>query len=95
MGRHVLLIEDEASIAEAIRFILGRDGWQVTVLADGLAAEAALADLRPDIVILDLMLPGRSGLEIVVALRADPAHAGLPVLIRTDLGMGRGGAQEE
>jgi DNA-binding response OmpR family regulator len=95
MGRQVLLIEDEASIAEAIRFILTRDGFSVRVLTDGLAAEAALAEGRPDILIVDLMLPGRSGLEIVAALRADPRLADLPVMMLTARGQGRDRAAAE
>ena len=86
---HVLLIEDEPNIAEAIRFILTRDGWSVSTLDDGAAAVAAVHDQRPDIVILDLMLPGLSGLEIVETLRADPATQSLPVLMLTAKGAGR------
>lgn len=89
MASHVLLIEDEPNIAEAIRFILSRDGWQVSMRADGLgAAEAVRAD-RPDLVILDLMLPGCSGLEVVQAIRADPVTEGVPVLMLTAKGQGR------
>lgn len=86
---HVLLIEDEPNIAEAIRFILTRDGWSVSTLQDGAAAVAAVHDQKPDIVILDLMLPGLSGLEIVETLRADPATHSLPVLMLTAKGAGR------
>lgn len=79
--RHVLLIEDEPHIAEAIQFILRRAGWRVTVWADGTRALGAIALDRPDVVVLDLMLPGRSGLEILSDLRANPALSGLPVLM--------------
>jgi DNA-binding response OmpR family regulator len=89
MAQHVLLIEDEPNIAEAISFILGRDGWTVTALTDGLGAEAAVRSARPDLVILDLMLPGRSGLDILAALRSDPETAGLPVMMLTAKGQGR------
>ena len=87
--RSVLLIEDEPHIAEAIRFILGRAGWAVSVLADGGQALARIGAERPDAVILDLMLPGRSGLEILSELRADPALAELPVMMLTARGQGR------
>ena len=86
---HVLLIEDEPNIAEAIRFILTRDGWSVSTLDDGAAAVAAVHAQRPDIVLLALMLPGRSGLELGESLRADPATHGLPVLMLTAKGAGR------
>lgn len=87
--RQVLLIEDEPHIAEAIRFLLGRDGWAVTVLADGIEGLAAVRDRLPDLVILDLMLPGLSGLEILKALRGDPATAATPVMMLTAKGQGR------
>ena len=89
MTKQVLLIEDEVNIAEAIRFILSRDGWQIEVLADGSAAEAAIARLRPDMLILDLMLPGKTGLQILTELRANPAFVNLPVLMLTAKGQGR------
>lgn len=95
MGQHVLLIEDEPNIIEAIRFILMRDGWTVSTLSNGAEAEAQIRAGRPDVVILDVMLPGRSGYEILDALRADPATAGLPVLMLTARGQGRDRAEAE
>ena len=89
IGRTLLLIEDEANIAEAIRFILSRDGWDVRLHADGADAMAKLRALRPDVVILDLMLPGRSGLEILAEMRADPDLAQTPVLMLTARGQER------
>lgn len=89
MAGRVLLIEDEPNIAEAIRFVLSRDGWDVTTLADGAEAMAVVGRVRPDIVILDLMLPGLSGLEILEAIRRDPATVALPVLMLTAKGLGR------
>lgn len=89
MAQTVLLIEDEPNIAEAIRFVLARDGWTVSVLSDGAAALAEVARLQPDLVILDLMLPGMSGLEIVSLLRADPVTLDLPVMMLTAKGLGR------
>lgn len=89
MGRHVLLIEDEPNIAEAIRFILARDGWQVSTHANGADAVAQVTALAPDVVILDVMLPGLSGLEVLGQLRALPELAGLRVLVLTAKGQGR------
>lgn len=89
MSQHVLLIEDEPNIAEAIRFLLTRDGWQVSHLTDGADAVARVRALRPDLVILDHMLPGLSGLEILAGLRADPDLAGLKVLMLTARGQVR------
>lgn len=89
MSGRVLLIEDEPNIAEAIRYILSRDGWEVMVEENGAQALPRVADVKPDLVILDLMLPGMSGLEILSSLRADPATEALRVLMLTAKGQGR------
>lgn len=89
MASHVLLIEDEPNVAEAIRFILSRDGWRVSTQGDGLGAAERVRAERPDLVILDLMLPGCSGLEVVEAIRADPETGATPVLMLTAKGQGR------
>ena len=86
MGGKVLLIEDEPNIIEAVRFILSRDGWSVDVHSDGETAIAAVATRTPDLVILDVMLPNRSGYDILADLRADPETAALPVLMLTARG---------
>jgi DNA-binding response OmpR family regulator len=93
LERHVLLVEDEANIAEAIRFLLTRDGWRVTHLADGTGALELIRTARPDLVILDHMLPGISGLEILSALRADPQTQDLPVMVLTARGRDREAAE--
>ena len=80
-GRRVLLIDDEPNIAEAISFILTRDGWEVTHLAEGGGAAEAARRLSPALVILDHMLPGMSGLDILIAIRADPVSTNDPLLI--------------
>lgn len=85
VGR-VLLIEDEPNIIEAIRFILSRDGWRVDTHANGETAVAAVQDRKPDVVVLDVMLPGRSGYDILSDLRADPDTRDLPVLMLTARG---------
>ncbi len=83
MGRHVLLIEDEPNIIEAIRFILARDGWRVSTHSDGADALGVIRAEVPDVVVLDAMLPGRSGFEILQELRADVLLRALPVLMLT------------
>ncbi len=89
MSKHALLIEDEPNIIEAIRFILSRDGWRVSTHETGNDAAAVIARTAPDIVILDVMLPGRSGYEILDDLRADAATRELPVLMLTAKGQER------
>jgi DNA-binding response OmpR family regulator len=89
MGRDVLLIEDEPNIIEAIRFILARDGWHVQTHSDGKNAFEAVRDKQPDVVILDVMLPGRSGFEILRDIRGDDAISGMPVLMLTAKGQNK------
>lgn len=86
MGKNVLLIEDEPHIAEAICYVLARDGWQVESHADGGDAIEVIRRVGPDVLVLDVMLPGRSGHEILADLRRDPALSRLPVLVLTARG---------
>lgn len=87
MGKSVLLIEDEPHIAEAIRYVLARDGWAVASHADGADALEVIRRVAPDVLVLDVMLPGRSGHEILADLRNDPDLAALPVLVLTARGL--------
>ncbi len=84
--RRVLLIEDEPNIIEAIRFILSRDGWRVDTHLDGSTAVDAVLKRAPDLVILDVMLPNRSGYDILNDLRANEETRSLPVLMLTARG---------
>ena len=84
--RRVLLIEDEPNIIEAIRFILSRDGFRVDTHSDGQTAVEAVRSRAPDIVILDVMLPNRSGYDILKDLREDPDMGQVPVLMLTARG---------
>ncbi len=89
MTGHVLLIEDEPNIIEAISFLLRQEGWRVTTHSDGTDALDAIRAGTPDLVILDVMLPGRSGFEILRELRADSEIGALPVLMLTAKGQNR------
>lgn len=86
MSGRVLLIEDEPNIIEAIRFILSRDGWHVHTHSDGGTAVEAVLKRKPDLVVLDVMLPNRSGYDILTELRATDETASLPVLMLTARG---------
>jgi len=86
MAKRVVIVEDEPNISEAISFILSRDGWEVTTHANGETAAEAVRAAAPDALVLDVMLPGRSGYDILKDLRDDPAFARLPVLMLTARG---------
>lgn len=86
MGKSVLLIEDEPNIIEAISFILSRDGWSVATHSNGHDAVGVVVNAKPDIVILDVMLPGKTGYDILRELREEEGMADLPVLMLTAKG---------
>jgi len=89
MSRKVLLIEDEPNIIEAIRFLLTRDGWDVSTHSDGTDAVEVIRTTAPDLVILDVMLPGKSGMDILRDLRDLEGMKALPVLMLTARGQAR------
>jgi two-component system, OmpR family, alkaline phosphatase synthesis response regulator PhoP len=80
---HILIIEDDRDIAELLQRYLTRAGHVTDALADGREALAFIRSRVPDLVILDLMLPGVEGLEVCRALRQSPATRGLPIIMLT------------
>lgn len=86
MAIDVLIAEDEPGILDSLEFILRRAGWTVKAVTDGEAALSALRMEQPRLVVLDVMLPRRSGFEVLKAVRADPLTRALPVLILTAKG---------
>lgn len=82
----ILIAEDEPSILESLDFILRRAGWTISAVTDGDAALEAVRRLKPRMLVLDVMLPKRSGFEVLKHIRADLAMHALPVLILTAKG---------
>ena len=82
----VLVVEDEADIRELVRYNIEREGFAVEEAADGPQALEKIARRRPDLIVLDLMLPGMPGLEICRQIRANAETSQLPVLILTAKG---------
>jgi DNA-binding response OmpR family regulator len=79
-GRSILVVADEEAIAEAVRVRLASEGYEVRVAGDGPEALRMAGDERPDLVVLDLMLPGMDGLEVCRELQRD---SWVPVLMLT------------
>src|SRR6202453_3498095 len=90
--KRVLVIEDDKDIVELVRYNLEKDGYQVTASADGATGLAQIRKAPPDLLVLDLMLPKLSGLEICKEVRKDIGLNRLPVLVLTAKGekAGRG-----
>lgn len=81
--QRILIVEDETDIADLIGFNLGRAGYEVIIAHDGLEGTAVALRERPDLIVLDLMLPGRDGYGVVRELRRDPRTVAIPVLMLT------------
>ena len=86
MGKKVLVIEDEPNIIEAISFILSRDGWNVKTHSNGHDAVDVARARSPDLIVLDVMLPGKSGFDILHEIRGDESLGQIPVLMLTARG---------
>lgn len=86
MGLDILIVEDEPAILSSLEFILRHAGWNIGSVTDGEAALVAVREMQPKALVLDVMLPKRSGFEVLKELRSDAATKELPVLILTAKG---------
>ena len=83
MAASVLIVDDEPNIVLSLEFLMRQAGYDVRVARDGDAALAAVAERVPDIVLLDVMMPGRDGYEVCQAIRANPACARTRIVMLT------------
>ncbi len=86
MAKRVLVCDDEPYIVESVSYVVRRAGFEVLVAEDGDAALAAARRERPDLIFLDIMMPGLSGDEICRRLKSDPATRSMYVVILTARG---------
>src|SRR6185312_107807 len=86
MKANILIVEDEEALTLLLRYNLESEGYQVETVARGDEADAKLKEKTPDLVILDWMLPGLSGIEICRRLRARQETRGLPIIMLTARG---------
>ena len=80
MKPRVLVVDDDSALAEMLGIVLRSDGFDPSFVSDGTGALAAFRDTKPDVVLLDLMLPGMSGLDVCRAIRAE---SGTPIIMLT------------
>jgi len=83
MSAHVLVVDDEADISALVAYHLARDSYRVRTAGSGPEAIRAMEAETPDLVVLDLMLPGMSGLEVLTAVRGREEWRDLPVILLT------------
>ena len=86
MSQKVLIADDEPNILISLEFLMKREGHQVLLARDGVEALALIRSERPALVLLDVMMPGKSGIEVCQAVRADETLAGTLILMLTAKG---------
>lgn len=82
----IMIIDDEVSLRSLVRANLEVDGFEVCEAVDGLEAMKLLSTLRPDLILLDIMMPGKDGIEVLEELAADAGLKDIPVILLTAKG---------
>jgi DNA-binding response OmpR family regulator len=86
MSKRILIVDDEPNIVISLEFLMKREGFETEIAADGEAALEALARGRPDLVVLDVMLPKMNGFEVCRQIRSSPDSRDLKILMLTAKG---------
>ncbi len=89
----VMIIDDSQTIRKTAQMFLGQAGFDVCICEDGFRAVAAVGDVKPDLIFLDVMMPGMDGYAICRLLKDHPAHRDTPVVILSSKGGAYGGAR--
>jgi CheY-like chemotaxis protein len=82
----ILIVEDHPTMREAMRLVLEREGFEITEAPDGDQALAAIRDDAPDLVLLDMSIPGTTGADVLAAVKSDPATSAVRVIVVTATG---------
>jgi two-component system response regulator MprA len=94
IGKGILVVDDDPGIQELLELALKGEGYRVTVAADGIDALRAIEAHRPDLIVLDLMMPRMDGLRFSVELKRRDLRDDIPILVLTAATMGRDQANE-
>ena len=86
MAKKILIIEDDKFLRELIAQKLTKEGYEISEAVDGEKGVEAVKETKPDLVLLDLILPGIDGFEVLSRMKADPLLAEIPVIILSNLG---------
>ena len=79
----ILVVDDDVNICELLRLYLEKEGYTVSIVNDGESAVKSFGEIQPDLMLLDIMLPGEDGVSILKKLRANPKTRNLPVILLT------------
>jgi DNA-binding response OmpR family regulator len=77
----ILVVDDDAFIRRPLEFILGQEGFEPYTAVDGDQCLARIGELRPDLIILDVMMPGTDGFQVCKALKKDARYAAIPIIL--------------
>lgn len=86
MTKTVLVVDDEPNIVLSLEFLMTKAGYEVRVARDGNAALEAVVEKTPDLILLDLMIPGRDGYDVCQTLRRSQEWASIPIIMLTAKG---------
>jgi DNA-binding response OmpR family regulator len=86
MSKRILIVDDEPNILISLEFLMKREGYEVAIARDGEEGLAAIRAQRPDLVVLDVMMPKRDGFEVCTEVRADPSLSDVRILMLTAKG---------
>ena len=86
MSKKILIADDEANIVISLEFLMLNSGYQVQIAANGEEALHQIAEFRPDLILLDIMLPQKNGFEVCQKIRENPAWSGIKVVMLTAKG---------
>lgn len=86
MAKKILIVDDEPNIVISLEYLMKKEGFEVAVATDGDAALAMASSFRPDLMLLDVMMPKKSGFEVCELLRADPGLNDIRIVMLTAKG---------
>ncbi len=86
MSKKILIVDDEPNIVISLEFLMKKEGFQIAVATDGEDALAKVASFSPDLILLDVMMPKKSGFEVCEALRSDAANNEMKIVMLTAKG---------
>jgi DNA-binding response OmpR family regulator len=86
MTKKILIADDEQNIVISLEFLMKREGFEVSIAVDGEEALSKIRDEKPDLVLLDVMMPRKSGFEVCQEVKSEPGLAGVRVLMLTAKG---------
>ena len=86
MAKKILIVDDEPNIVISLEFLMKREGFDVSIANDGEEAVHSIRSGRPDLVLLDVMMPKKNGFEVCQEIKADPELKGVRILMLTAKG---------